>query len=695
MSDLSAVAWPASRLQEGVTCLARIAGFAATPLAAQKNHPCIDLPDEESLLVAVHDMGLEAEGVEIGFDDALGMVQRAAPAIVKIDVRGEQRYVFLARRGRRTVRVITPDGGLASIRTAEMVDTLIAHESATLVADATKLVEETQAKPKRRERLIRAIVRERLRGQRLRRCWIVRIPPGGSFRAQCRSVGLAGAVASLALSHVGEYALWILSWWILAHLVFAGRLDSGWLSAWALTIAVAACVHIKSRVLQGRIAIDLGALLKKRLLQGALCLDADRIRREGVGRLLGRTFEAQAVETLALGGGLSALLAVVQLAFAAAVLVAVSTVLPGLLVLWIGVTVALAMLYRSRRRSWTDARVVMTHELIERMLGYRTQLAQQPDEDWHRGEDESLERYVTLSSAMDRAHVRATALLPRGWLLLALLGMSPALVGVTPPAILAMTAGGVLLAFRGFKRLTISVASLVGAELAWGQVAEVFHAAARAETGAFRRLAAADGAVLQADGIRFSHAGRSDAVLQGCTVAVRARDRIVMRGASGGGKSTFAAICAGLRVPSSGLMLLQGLDRHTVGFEEWRRRIVLVPQFHENHVLLGSFAFNLLLGVSWPPRQGDLARAEQLCRDLGLGDLLDRMPGGLLQMVGETGWQLSHGERSRLFLARALLQQPDLLILDETFAQLDPITVQRTLDTVMQRQQTMLLIAHS
>jgi len=694
MSDLSAFAWPASRLNEGVNLLAQIAGLPATAGAASPNLRA-DLGSEDSVDLAVRRLGLEAEAVETSCDDALHMIQGSAPAIVTVDAGGEQRYVLLARRGRRTVRVVAPDGHLASIRAAAIVDALVAHESGPLVAETARLVEETQTTPKRRDRLVHAIVRERLRGRRLRRCWIVRIPPGGNFRAQCASIGIGRAVVSLALSHVAEYLLWILSWWTLGRLVFGGRLDSGWLAAWGLTIAAATFVHVKSRFLQGRIAIELGALLKKRLLQGALCLDADEIRREGVGRLLGRTFEAQAVETLALGGGLSALLAVIQLVFAGAVLLAVSPALLALLIVWIGVTAALAVGYRARRRAWTNDRVVMTHDLIERMLGYRTQLAQQRDEDWHQGEDESLERYVALSGAMDRAQVRVAALLPRGWLLLALLGMSPALVGVTAPAILAMMVGGVLLAFRGFRRLTISVASLVGAEIAWTQIAGVFNAAARAELKPYRRLAAADAPILQADGIGFRHAGRSESVLDACSIAVAARDRIVLRGASGGGKSTFAAICAGLRVPSSGLILLHGLDRHTVGFDEWRRRIVLVPQFHENHVLLGTFGFNLLLGVQWPPRPGDLARAEQLCRDLGLGDLLDRMPGGLSQMVGETGWQLSHGERSRLFLARALLQQPDLLILDETFAQLDPVTVQRALDTVIQRQPTVLLIAHA
>src|SRR5947208_2569075 len=70
------------------------------------------------------------------------------------------------------------------------------------------------------------------------------------------------------------------------------------------------------------------------------------------------------------------------------------------------------------------------------------------------------------------------------------------------------------------------------------------------------------------------------------------------------------------------------------------------------------------------------------------------MPAGLLQVVGETGWQLSHGERSRLYIARALLQGADLLILDESFAALDPATLRRTLAFVIERAPTVLVLAH-
>jgi ATP-binding cassette subfamily B protein len=90
----------------------------------------------------------------------------------------------------------------------------------------------------------------------------------------------------------------------------------------------------------------------------------------------------------------------------------------------------------------------------------------------------------------------------------------------------------------------------------------------------------------------------------------------------------------------------------------------------------------------------DYKEAEAVCRELGLGELLGRMPGGFEQMVGESGWQLSHGERSRLFIARALLQRADLLVLDESFAALDPENLRLALDCVLKRAPALLVIAH-
>jgi ABC-type multidrug transport system fused ATPase/permease subunit len=89
-----------------------------------------------------------------------------------------------------------------------------------------------------------------------------------------------------------------------------------------------------------------------------------------------------------------------------------------------------------------------------------------------------------------------------------------------------------------------------------------------------------------------------------------------------------------------------------------------------------------------------MEEAESICRELGLGDLLGRMPSGLLQMVGEGGWQLSHGERSRVYIARALLQNADLVILDESFAALDPENLETALECTLRRAETAMVIAH-
>jgi ATP-binding cassette, subfamily B, bacterial len=149
----------------------------------------------------------------------------------------------------------------------------------------------------------------------------------------------------------------------------------------------------------------------------------------------------------------------------------------------------------------------------------------------------------------------------------------------------------------------------------------------------------------------------------------------------------------GLRLPESGLLLLNGLDRPTLGLG-WHQLATEAPQFHENHILSGSLAFNLLMGRNWPPTEHDLALAQALCVELGLGGLLSRMPGGLMQHVGETGWQLSHGERSRVFLARALLQDASLTILDESFAALDPATLKTCLQSAAAHARTLVVIAH-
>jgi ATP-binding cassette subfamily B protein len=193
--------------------------------------------------------------------------------------------------------------------------------------------------------------------------------------------------------------------------------------------------------------------------------------------------------------------------------------------------------------------------------------------------------------------------------------------------------------------------------------------------------------------LNFQYSPTSDPVLTGVDLVINRGDRLLLQGASGGGKSTLAALLSGLQSPDSGLLLLNGLDRHTLG-DDWQRLAATVPQFHENYILSGTVAFNILIGRQWPAPEELMAEATALCEELGLGDLLRRMPAGIRQQVGETGWQLSHGERSRIFLARALMQRAQLIIMDESFGALDPETLDLCLQTVLKRAKTLIVIAH-
>lgn len=188
---------------------------------------------------------------------------------------------------------------------------------------------------------------------------------------------------------------------------------------------------------------------------------------------------------------------------------------------------------------------------------------------------------------------------------------------------------------------------------------------------------------------------RERPTLQGVNLEIHSGEKVMLHGASGGGKSTFAEIVAGLREPSEGTVLVGGYDREYLGDRGWERWVSMAPQFHQNHIFSGSFAFNLLLGRRWPGEPEDFEEAINLCEALGLGQLLSKMPSGINQLVGEGGWALSHGEKNRVFLARALLADTPLVLLDESVSALDPDSVQAALKYLESVDRTVILLAHA
>jgi ATP-binding cassette subfamily B protein len=705
-AELENVSWPLERAGEALETLARAACLPVR--RAEFPAPADGADSEERWIEAAGGwLGLEIEATETRYGEVESLLRRAGPALIKLEFGdGRRRLLALVRGHRRSVTVVGPQRGTHRLSLQKVRAALCQKFEEPLLGEVGKLLAEAKIPKRRRRRARAAVLNEQLAGTKFGDCWLLRLPPETSFVQMLRHAGLVRRLLTMACAYALLYLLWIVFWAVVGRGAMQGHSDEGWLMAWSLVLLSIVAIRLYANWSQGFVAIRTAGLLKQRLLSGALRSDVDKVRQHGTGHLLARVVESDAVEAMARSGGFLGLFACLELGFGIYVLKIGAAGLVHVLLLLCLVAFAIfaGRRYYVRRLLWTDSRFALTQGLVERMVGYRTRAAQEAREHWHRGEDESLNGYLASSREMDEKLSLLAAVVPRAWLILGVAGLFPAFVAGRTASALAVSLGGILFTHRALSKATAGMTQLAAAAIAWRKVAPLFHqAAASRDADAARPLALAHsrhnhgrrgGVLLEANNISFRYAARAERALSGCSVEIREGDRLLLEGSSGSGKSTLASLLTGLRQPESGLMLLGGLDQHTLGGDGWRRRVVAAPQFHENHVLTETFAFNLLMGRRWPPRAEDLREAKSVCLELGLGDLLRRMPAGMFQMVGDSGWQLSHGEKSRLYIARALLQGADLIILDESFAALDPETLRLAMDCVLKRAPTLLVVAH-
>jgi ABC-type multidrug transport system fused ATPase/permease subunit len=179
-------------------------------------------------------------------------------------------------------------------------------------------------------------------------------------------------------------------------------------------------------------------------------------------------------------------------------------------------------------------------------------------------------------------------------------------------------------------------------------------------------------------------------ILQNFSLRIEPGEMIALVGHTGAGKSTLGKLIARFYEFQGGQILLDGKDIRTFDLQSLRRQIGMVPQ--TPFLFSGTVAEN----IRYPRQDATDAEVEEAARRIGGGDWLDVLQSGLETQVGEQGRALSMGQRQLVALARLLIQRPQVIILDEATASVDPLPetqIQEGLETVLEGR-TSIAIAH-
>ncbi|MDR0700885.1 MAG: ABC transporter ATP-binding protein/permease [Azoarcus sp.] len=248
-------------------------------------------------------------------------------------------------------------------------------------------------------------------------------------------------------------------------------------------------------------------------------------------------------------------------------------------------------------------------------------------------------------------------------------------------------AGSLLGLYVAIQRMSVSLLRV--AELR--QTAPAVPAAREDEAASAGGAAAAwSRGEIRLENVRFTYPNRDAPVLRDVSAVFPSGSKIALTGASGAGKSTLIDLLQRHFDPDAGRIRLDGIDLREIPLARTREAIAVVSQ--ETILFRGSLADNIRYVA---PEAGDEAvrRAAHLAQ---LDELAAQLPQGLETPIGERGQQLSGGQKQRLAIARALLQSPAVLVLDEATSAVDEATEARVIAEVdaLFGDRTRILISH-
>jgi ABC-type multidrug transport system fused ATPase/permease subunit len=191
--------------------------------------------------------------------------------------------------------------------------------------------------------------------------------------------------------------------------------------------------------------------------------------------------------------------------------------------------------------------------------------------------------------------------------------------------------------------------------------------------------------------LKFTYAGTQSDALAGVSVLIERGEAVGFIGQSGSGKSTLIDVLLGFLTTQAGSVLVNGTNIES-SLQWWRSRVGYVPQsiFLTDETLRRNVAFGL------PEEEIDENAVSAALRSAQLEDFVSSLPEGMNTMVGERGVRLSGGQRQRIGIARALYNNPEVLVLDEATSSLDTETEHGVMQAVqaLQGDKTVIIVAH-
>jgi ABC-type multidrug transport system fused ATPase/permease subunit len=208
------------------------------------------------------------------------------------------------------------------------------------------------------------------------------------------------------------------------------------------------------------------------------------------------------------------------------------------------------------------------------------------------------------------------------------------------------------------------------------------------------RPASFEGRIEMSD-VSFAYSSRKKGrVLKNITLSIEPRQRVAIVGRSGSGKTTLAYLIARAYDPTKGSVRIDGNDLRVLDLEWYRRKVAVVPQ--DVKLFDSTIHYNVTFGLDGPRDDIPLEQVERACELAYIHNAIRAMDDGYNTNVGERGSRLSGGERQRIGIARALMRDPGILILDEATSSLDAVNrelVQKSIDSAS-KGRTTIIIAH-